>query len=187
MPIEEATAEELGHVSGLEQCRHQVSFATVSAEGRQFSPLLKYVARGPGMRPHFSEEGRFGPTALDGMRAARMEHTPWWQGPQWRRQAWDAPKRPFLFERRQTGDEHLGIRMQGLREDVPDWRYLDQLPGIHHPEAVHELGHESHVVPDQDHGGLQVLLEPRQRLHHLLLHHHVQGAGGLVGDDHLGP
>jgi hypothetical protein len=41
-------------------------------------------------------------------------------------------------------------------------------------------------MPDQDHGGLQVLLDPRQRLHYLLLHHHVQGAGGLVGDDHLG-
>ena len=54
------------------------------------------------------------------------------------------------------------------------------------PESVHELGHEPHVVPHQDHGGSQVLLYPRQRLHYLPLHHHVQGAGGLVGDDHFG-
>ncbi len=76
--------------------------------------------------------------------------------------------------------------MKGLCEDVADRRHLDQLPGIHHPEAVHELGHEPHVMPYQDHGGLQVLLDPCQRLHHLLLHYHVQSAGGLVGDNYLG-
>src|SRR5215510_15831709 len=113
------------------------------------------------MRLHFSEQGRCGPTALDGMRTARMEHTPWRQGPQWWRQARDAPKRSFLFERRQTGNEHLGIRMQGLCEDVADWGHLDQLPGIHYPEAIHELGHQPHVMPYQDHGGLQVCLDPR--------------------------
>src|SRR6266516_4895499 len=111
------------------------------------------MARGPGVRLYFSEQGRFGPTALDGMRAARMEYTPWRQGLQRRGQTRNALKRPFLCERRQAGNEHPGIRMQGLREDVTDWGYLDQLPGIHYPKAVHELGHQPHVMPDQDHGG----------------------------------
>src|SRR3989442_14102974 len=99
------------------------------------------------MRLYFSEQGRFGPTALDGMRTARMEYTPWRQGLQRWGQTRNAPKRPFLFERRQAGNEHLRIRMQGLREDVADWRHLDQLPGIHYPEAVHEPGHQPHGMP----------------------------------------
>ena len=76
--------------------------------------------------------------------------------------------------------------MEWLREDVSYRRNLDQFPGIHHTQSVHELGHEPHVVPHQDHGGFQVLLDPGQRLHYLPLHDHVQGTGGLVGDDHFG-
>ncbi len=74
----------------------------------------------------------------------------------------------------------------GFAKMSADRRELDQLARIHDAESVDELGDQPHVVSHEDHGGPDVPLHPRQGLHHLLLHHHVQGAGGLVGDDDPG-
>ena len=41
-------------------------------------------------------------------------------------------------------------------------------------------------MADQDDRGAGLLLQAAQRRHHLALHHHVQRAGRLVGDDQLG-
>src|SRR2546427_6197975 len=143
-----------------------------------------HVTRGPTGVPYLSEPWLFRAAAIDGVRAPRMEGASGWQIAQQRDQARDSAKRPLLLERGQARDQHLGIGMERLGEDVTDRRDLDEPSGVHHAESVDELGHESHVVPDEDHGGAEVLLHPRQRLHHLLLHHHVERAGGLVRDDH---
>ena len=59
-------------------------------------------------------------------------------------------------------------------------------PAYMTPIEVGELGDQAHVVADQHDRRPDALLEPAERLHHLALDDHVEGAGRLVGDDHLG-
>ena len=114
-------------------------------------------------------------------RAARrtLEHRRW--------QAGDALEFALLFERRQAADEQARIRMQRLVEDLAHRRDLHQPPGVHHPQAMDELGHQPHVVADQDHRRAELLLDASQGFHHLALDDHVERAGRLVGQNHLGP
>ena len=95
---------------------------------------------------------------------------------------WNAPFRAS------DGRVAISIRVYGwlrLGEDLADRRDLHQPAGVHDAEAVDELGHQPHVVADQDDRGAQLRLGPGQGVHHLALDDHVERARGLVGHDHL--
>src|SRR2546425_23359 len=88
------------------------------------------VARGPTGGPYLSEPWLFSAAAIDGVRAPRMEGASGWQIAQQRDQARDSAKRPLLLERGQARDQHLGIGMERLGEDVTDRRDLDEPSGV---------------------------------------------------------
>ncbi len=75
--------------------------------------------------------------------------------------------------------------MKRLVEDLLNRADFDQPPSIHHGDAIDELGHQAHVVADQDHGRPELRLHRVQRIHHLPLDHDVEGAGRLVGNNDL--
>ena len=79
----------------------------------------------------------------------------------------------------------LRVGVAGRREDVPHRADLHEPARIHDADAVRELRHQAHVVPDEDDGRADLLLDLAERLQHLLLHDHVERAGRLVGDDDL--
>src|SRR5438876_12391102 len=108
------------------------------------------VARGPTGGPNFSESWLFHAATIDGVRAPRVEGASGREIAQQRDQARDAAKRALLLERGQARDQHLGVGVEWLGEDVADGRDLDEPSGVHHAEPVDELGHEHRVVPDED-------------------------------------
>ena len=59
------------------------------------------------------------------------------------------------------------------------------LAGAHHGDALGELGHQAHVVADQDDRGAELVLDLAQGLHHPALDDDIEGAGRFVGDDDL--
>ena len=121
-----------------------------------------------------------------GTRTARMEGAAGRQVAQQRRQAGNALHHPLALQRRQAVDQQLRVGVARRGDDLGDRRQLHQPAGVHHAEPVDELRHQPHVVADQHHRRAERLLHARERLHHLALHHHVERAGRLVGDDHLG-
>ena len=120
------------------------------------------------------------------MRAARVEGAAGRQVAQQRCEAGNALHHPLALQRRQAGDQHLRVGMLRRGDDLADRRDLDQPAGVHHAEPIDELRHQAHVVADQDDRRAELLLHAAERLHHLALHHDVERAGRLVGDDHLG-
>ena len=76
--------------------------------------------------------------------------------------------------------------MLGVGEDLLDAVDLDDLAGAHHGDAVGELGHQPHVVADQDHRGADIVLDLAQGLHDAALDDDIKGTGRFVGDDDAG-
>src|SRR5258708_6704595 len=70
-------------------------------------------------------------------------------------------------------------------EYVADLAHLNQLAAVHDAHAVDKLRHQPHIVAHQKNGRPEALLDVAERLHDLSLDHDVEGAGRLVGDDHL--
>ncbi len=53
-------------------------------------------------------------------------------------------------------------------------------------ETLGELGHQAHVVPDQNDRCADFIFYAVNSLHDLTLGYHIQGTGRLIADDHLG-
>ena len=73
-----------------------------------------------------------------------------------------AARRP----RRRLGDRReqpLGVRVLRAREQVVDRRLLDDLPGVHHDDAVAEVGDHAEVVGDEDHRHAELACSERSR------------------------
>ena len=86
----------------------------------------------------------------------------------------------------QAGDgrqQALRVRVGGLAQHVLRRAQLAHLPGIHHGDAVAQVGRQRQVVGDEEHAdgafGLQLL----EQVHDLRLDAHVERAGGLVEDE----
>ena len=77
--------------------------------------------------------------------------------------------------------------MKRLAEDRPDAANFGKRAGVHDAEPVDELGHQPHVVADQDDRRAEFFLDAPQGLDDLPLHHDVERARRLVGDDHARP
>jgi hypothetical protein len=65
-------------------------------------------------------------------------------------------------------------------------RPLDDLPCVHHRDLIGPPGHDAEVVGHEDHGHEPRLLLSLQQVQDLRLHGHVEGGGGLVGDEEPG-
>ncbi|MEI9889136.1 MAG: hypothetical protein WDN08_22050 [Rhizomicrobium sp.] len=76
--------------------------------------------------------------------------------------------------------------MARLVEDVVDRAGFDDVALAHHRDAVGDAGDHSHVVADQDDGGLQLDLQVAHDLQDLRLHRDVERGGRLVGDQEVG-
>lgn len=71
-------------------------------------------------------------------------------------------------------------------EDIPNTGDFYEFARVHYAYSVGKLGHETHVVPYQNHGCTQILLSQSQGAHHLALHNNVQGTRRLISDDNFG-
>ena len=71
------------------------------------------------------------------------------------------------------------------REDAIGAAVLHDPPGVHHPDLVRGLGHNSEVVGDDDDGHAETALEVVEQGKDLRLHRHIQRGGRLVGDQKL--
>ena len=63
--------------------------------------------------------------------------------------------------------------MQRLFEQALHRPKFGQPASVHHADAIHALRHQPHVVPHQNHRGVEFLLHAEQGVHHPLLHDHV--------------
>ena len=85
-----------------------------------------------------------------------------------------------------TGEETLSIGVHGPGEKGAGLGLLHNLAQIHHPHTVAELGHGAQVVGDEEHRHAQFLIELGDQVQNLFLDGHVQGGGGLVGNEQAG-
>ncbi|WP_241021914.1 hypothetical protein [Burkholderia sp. Ac-20353] len=77
--------------------------------------------------------------------------------------------------------------MDGGREDPLRLALLDLLAAIHHEHAVGHLGNHAHVVRDEDHAHVHLVLQAADQLQDLRLDRHVERGGRFVGDQQCGP
>ena len=63
---------------------------------------------------------------------------------------------------------------------------LHHLAAVHHHDVVGHLGYDAEVVGDEDYAGAVFLLQLAEQLENGLLHRHVEGRGGLVGNEYVG-
>ena len=91
-----------------------------------------------------------------------------------------------VFDVGQGVEQALGIGMQGVVEHILQGAVLHDLACVHHRHRVAHLRHNAQIVGDHDHGGVVLFLELAHQLQHLGLDGHIQGGGGLVGDEELG-
>ena len=63
---------------------------------------------------------------------------------------------------------------------------LHDTPGVHDHHIVRHLGDNAQVVGDEHNGGIDLILQVTQQVQYLRLDGHIQGRGGLIGDDEPG-
>ena len=76
------------------------------------------------------------------------------------------------------------MALRGLK-DILCCAVLDGLTGVHDHDLLAGLGHNTQIVGDEDHGGVQPLLQLIDQAQHLGLNGHIQCGGGFVGKDQL--
>ncbi len=81
----------------------------------------------------------------------------------------------------------LAVGVERIAEQLGGGGDLHEIAGIHDADAIGDLGHQSHVVANEEHRGSKILADPEQGIHYLALHDDIQGAGRLVGDDQPWP
>jgi hypothetical protein len=74
----------------------------------------------------------------------------------------------------------------GVVEQVVHDRALDHASGVHHLHAVGDASDHAQVVGDHHHCRVEVTPDAVEHIEDLGLHGHVEGGGGLVGDQHVG-
>ena len=92
----------------------------------------------------------------------------------------------------QPGDgEHqplgVGVAHGAVGKDKPGAGLFHHLPTVHNGHIVRHLVDDAQVMCDKDDGGAVLLLELIHQAEDLGLDGHVQGGGGLVGNEDLGP
>src|SRR5699024_10631117 len=81
------------------------------------------------------------------------------------------------------GHQANGVGVGRIGEDLLGGALLHHTAGIHDHHVVGHLGDDAQVVGDEHDGGVDLVLQMPQQVQHLGLDGHIQGGGGLVGDD----
>lgn len=76
--------------------------------------------------------------------------------------------------------------MLRIFDDLAGGSGFDDAAGVHDDDAIAEVGDHAQVVADEDHSGALLVGHRVEQVEDLSLHRHVQGSGGLVGDEQLG-
>ena len=82
-------------------------------------------------------------------------------------------------------NQHLRVGMRRRLEDARARPRLDNRAVPHHADPVRGMPHDREVVGDQQHRHAEALLQLAQQLQDLRLDRHVEGGGGLVGDQQI--
>ncbi len=72
--------------------------------------------------------------------------------------------------------------MQGVQEDLLDWRSFHHFPSVHHPHPIGDAGDNAQVVGDVHDGRVEVAAQLGDQVQHSRLDGYVQGGGRLVHD-----
>ena len=86
---------------------------------------------------------------------------------------------------RHRREESLAIRVERTLVEVDAVRELDDLPQIHHGDAVADVLHHRKVVRDEEVGELEPILELLEEVDDLRLDRDVEGRDRLVAHDEL--
>ena len=112
--------------------------------------------------------GRLGTAGVEQAAGRRIE--------QRQANAGDTLEFSLCLEGGDTGYQQLGVGVYGVSEDVCDGAHLGQFTSVHDAHAFGKLRHQTHVVADQQHGGVEALLQVAQHLHDLALDDHGSSA-----------
>src|SRR5712691_82977 len=64
---------------------------------------------------------------------------------------------------------------------------LNQASGVHHGDAVRNLGDYCEVMRDEKHGESKLFTKSRKKIEDLRLDSYIEGSCGLIGDQQLWP
>ena len=81
-------------------------------------------------------------------------------------------------------NQALGDGLLRVGKHVQHRAQFDHLPGLHHRHAVGNLFDDLHLVGDQHHGHAQLAIDLAQQIQNGAGGFGVQGAGGLVREQH---
>ena len=124
---------------------------------------------------------------VDGPVAARRERAARGSLSRTRRPAGDAAQGAFPGDVGDGGEQLARVRVVSLVEQLVARADLDHSAGVHDGDAVGEVGDHGEVVGDVERRDTVGLGEVADRVQHVRLRGHVQGGGGLVEHDDLGP
>nr|WP_292799588.1 hypothetical protein [Microbacterium sp.] len=76
------------------------------------------------------------------------------------------------------------VRMLRFAEHLRCRAVLDDVAVFHHHDVVGHVGHDAHVVRDEDDRRVELGVEVAQQVEDLGLHCHIERRRGLIGDEH---
>ncbi|MCY1222359.1 hypothetical protein D9M72_344490 [compost metagenome] len=94
--------------------------------------------------------------------------------------------RTSLAEVRHGRQQRLGVLMPGVAEDLLGSSGLNNQPLPHHGDPVGKVRHHPHVMGNQHNGAVQLVPQVAHEVKDFGLDRHVQGRGGLVGNQEFG-
>ena len=182
-----APDEALGDVRNLEQRGHWCTTTALSWEPIWES--RRHVGAAPARRPviqaHRLEWRHLGLALFDGQRASRVKAAASGRFGKVGRSSLERRFGRGVADAWQGGDQMGGVGMPWCGEERARRRLFHEPARIDDADAVGGVGVHAHVVGDEHHGRPHLALHLADHRQHVLLHHHVERRGRLVGDDEL--
>ena len=91
-----------------------------------------------------------------------------------------------MQQRRRSAEQHLGVGVLRVLENLLGLALLDDLAAIHNDDVVRDIADRLDVMADEHHGQAELLFKVGQQVQNLRADRNVQSRGGLVGDDGIG-
>ena len=139
---------------------------------------------------HLPQLRRFGPTAVEHVRTARVEAAAGRRLDRARHVARKddarAPDRRVGVGHRHGRQQRFGVGMLRIGKQRAARRELDDAAEIHHRDAMADVLDDREVVRDEEIGQAELRLQIHEQVDDLRLHRHVERRDRLVADDHLG-
>ena len=86
-------------------------------------------------------------------------------------------------QRRRSTEQHLGVGVLRVLEDLLGLALLDDLAAVHDDDVVRDVADRLDVMANEHHSQAELLLKIGQQVEDLRADRNVQSRGGLVGDD----